>query len=184
VALRIARARALHGSCHRTWRRIAEHDGRIYLDLGCPKWRTVEIDAMGWRVVDAAPVKFLRSRGMLALPEPEAGETIELLREFVNVENDADFRIFVATLAAALRPNGPFPILTVTGQAGSPKSTLAKIFGVLIDPRIPLSSGAPRDERDLFVGASNAWLLSYTNLSSVPQWFSDGLCRLPMARDS
>lgn len=176
--LRIARARALRGLCHRTWRRVAEYEGRIYLDLGCPKWRAVEIDRTGWRIVDAAPVKFLRARGMLALPEPEAGETIELLREFVNVESDADFRIFVAALAAALRPSGPFPILTLTGQAGSSKSTLAKVFGLLVDPRIPLSSGAPRDERDLFVSASNSWLLSYTNLSSVPQWFSDALCRL------
>ena len=30
------------------------------------------------------PVKFLRSRGMEALPEPEDGETIELLREFIS----------------------------------------------------------------------------------------------------
>lgn len=178
AVLRIARAQALRGRGHFTWRRVAEQDARIYLDLGCPKWRAVEIDATGWRIVDAAPVKFLRSRGMLALPEAKTGEMIELLREFVNVESDADFRIYVAALVAAFRPNGPFPILTVTGQAGSSKSTLAKIFGLLVDPRIPLSSGAPRDERDLFVSASNSWLLSYTNLSSVPQWFSDALCRL------
>jgi hypothetical protein len=87
AALRIARAQALRGPCYRTWRRTAEHDGAIYVDLGCPKWRAVEIAATGWRVVDAVPVKFLLSRGMEALPEPEAGETIALLREFVNVES-------------------------------------------------------------------------------------------------
>jgi putative DNA primase/helicase len=166
------------GPCCKTWRRAAEHDGRIHLDLGCPRWRAVEIDLTGWRVVDAVPVKFLRSRGMLPLPEPEAGETIELLRKFVDVDGDADFRLFVALLAAALRPSGPFPILSVTGQAGSSKSTLAKIVVLLVDPKTPPSSGAPRDERDLFVSASNSWLLSYTNLSSVPQWLSDALCRL------
>jgi hypothetical protein len=30
----------------------------------------------------------------------------------------------------------------------------------------------------MFVSASNSWLLSYTNVSSVPQWLSDALCRL------
>ena len=178
AALRIGRAMALRGPCHRTWRRVAELDGRIYFDLGCPRWRAVEIATTGSRIVDVVPAKFLRSRGMESLPEPEAGETIELLREFVNVESDGDFRLFVAYLAAALRPSGPFPILTVTGQAGSSKSTLAKIAGLLVDPKTPASSGAPRDERDLFVSASNSWLLSYTNLSSVPQWLSDALCRL------
>jgi putative DNA primase/helicase len=178
AALRVARAQALRGPCYRTWRRVAEHDGRIYLDLGCPRWRVVEIAATGWRIVDVVPVKFLRSRGMLALPEPEDGETIELLREFVNVESDSDFRVYAAFLAAALRPSGPFVILIVIGQPGSSKSTLAKIPVLLVDPKTPPSTGAPRDERDLFVSASNSWLLSYTNLSSVPQWLSDALCRL------
>ena len=132
AVLRVARTQALRGPCHRTWRRFAEHGGRIYLDLGCPKWRAVEIAAIGWGVVDTVPVKFLSSRGMLALPEPEAGERIEVLREFVNVESDADFRLLVAVLAATMRPSGPFVILAVTGPAGSSKSTLAKIMVLLM----------------------------------------------------
>jgi hypothetical protein len=77
-ACRIAEALALHrGMCHPTWRRVGEHQGIIYLDLGCRRWRAVEISASGWRIVDAAPVKFLRSRRMEALPEPAAGEVIE-----------------------------------------------------------------------------------------------------------
>ncbi|HVB15929.1 MAG TPA: hypothetical protein VNF04_05305, partial [Stellaceae bacterium] len=181
AVLRVARSRARRGPGHRTWRRVAESDdGRvIYIDLGCARWRAVEIAAMGWKIVDTVPVKFLRSRGMEALPEPEAGEMIEpLLRPFVNVESDADFRLFVAWLAAALRSAGPYPILILTGQQGSSKSTVAKIARLLIDPKTLVASGAPRDERDLFVHASNAWLLAYTNLSSLPVWLSDALCRV------
>ena len=36
----------------------------------------------------------------------------------------------------------------------------------------------PRDERDLAVSAFNAWLMVYDNLSQVPGWLSDALCRL------
>jgi hypothetical protein len=32
--------------------RVGELDGRLYLDLGDPSWRAVEIDAQGWRLVD------------------------------------------------------------------------------------------------------------------------------------
>jgi putative DNA primase/helicase len=131
---------------------------------------------MGRRVVDAAPVKFLRSRGMEPLPEFEAGETIELLREFVNVENDADFRLFLASLAAALRPGGPFPILI--GQQGASKSTLARIYRCLVDPNASPIRSVPKDERDLIVSAYNSWLLVYDNLSTLPAWLSDALCRL------
>ncbi len=180
AALRVAKGLALNrGPCCRTWRRVAEgDDGRLYLDLGCPKWRAVEIAATGWRVVDTTPVKFLRSRGMEALPEPEAGETLELLREFVNVESEADFRLILAWLAAVLRPAGPFPILTITGQQGASKSTLARVCRLLTDPNASPIRSVPKDDRDLIVSAFNSWTLMFDNLSSVPAWLSDAFCRL------
>jgi putative DNA primase/helicase len=178
-ACRIAEALALNrGPCLATWRRVAEYDGRIYLDIGCSKWRAVEIAATGWRMVDVAPVKFLRSRGAEALPEPEAGETIEALREFVNVEHEGDFRLILSFLVAALRPAGPYPVLTLTGQQGSSKSSLARICRRLTDPNASPIRSVPKDERDLIVSAFNAWLMVFDNLSSVPVWLSDALARL------
>ncbi len=178
AVLRIARVKALRGPCCRTFRRVAEHEGRLYLDLGCARWRAVEIAATGWEVIATAPVKFLRSRGMEPLPEPEAGDMIEGLREFVNVEADADFRLLVTWLTAALRPTGPFAILIVTGQQGASKSTRARICRRLVDPNASPIRAVPKDERDLIVSAFNSWLLVYDNLSSVPAWLSDALCRL------
>ncbi len=36
----------------------------------------------------------------------------------------------------------------------------------------------PREPRDLAIAANNAWCIAFDNLSSVPDWLSDGLCRL------
>lgn len=179
AALRVAKGLALNrGPCCKTSRRVAEHDGRLYLDLGCPHRRAVEIAATGWRNIDTVPVKFLRSRGMEPLPQPQDGNSIKLLREFVNVESDADFRLFLAWLVTALRSTGPYPIFILIGQQGSSKSTLARIARLLIDPNASPIRAVPKDERDLIVSAFNSWLLVYDNLSSVPAWLSDGLCRL------
>jgi hypothetical protein len=35
--------------------RLAEHDGRIYLDLADEFWRCIEISTDGWRIFAAAP---------------------------------------------------------------------------------------------------------------------------------
>jgi putative DNA primase/helicase len=182
-AVRIAEGLALNrGPCFPTWRRVAGLGERIYLDLADAAWRAVEIDATGWRIVDQAPVKFLRSRGMLPLPAPEPGERIEALREFVNVEEDEkgdpDFRLLVAWLVATLRPSGPYPILMTSGQQGAAKSTLSRICRLLIDPNLSSIRSAPKDERDLIVSAFNSWFLAFDNLSGVPAWLSDALCRL------
>ena len=50
--------------------RVGGHDGKIYLDLADQDWRVVEIDADGWRVVEDSPVRFIRRKGMRALPVP------------------------------------------------------------------------------------------------------------------
>jgi hypothetical protein len=48
--------------------RIAEHDGRLYLDLADEHWRAIVIGPDGWRVLGCPPVRFRRSPGMLPLP--------------------------------------------------------------------------------------------------------------------
>jgi hypothetical protein len=67
--------------------RVAEHGGRLYLDLCDRAWRAVQIDAEGWRVVERPPAKFRRTRGSQPLPEPERGGSLDDLRSFFNVDH-------------------------------------------------------------------------------------------------
>ena len=51
-----------------------------------------------------------------------------LLRRFVNVASEDDFRMLVAWLIGCFRPKGPYPILILTGEQGSAKSTTARVL--------------------------------------------------------
>jgi hypothetical protein len=159
--------------------RVAEQDEIVYVDLCDKRWRAIEISAGGgWHIINEPPVRFRRSPAMLALPEPEKGGSIELLRKYLNVRDDVDFTLIVAWLLAALRPRGPYPILGVSGEHGSAKSTAAKVLRALVDPNeLPLRR-PPRDARDLFVSAVNSHVISLDNLSSIGPWLSDTLCTL------
>ena len=48
--------------------RLAHVKGKLFIDLADRERRIVEIDADGWRVVDQAPVQFLRTDKMRPLP--------------------------------------------------------------------------------------------------------------------
>jgi hypothetical protein len=158
--------------------RLAAYKGAIYLDLCNENWQTVEVTADGWRVIAEPPVKFRRPRGMLALPTPTRGGSISELRRFVNVANDDDFVLLVAWLLAALRPGLPVPVQVLHGEQGSAKSTTAQLERKLIDPAQPPLRSLPRDERDLFIAANNSLAVAFDNVSGVPGWLSDALCRL------
>ena len=84
----------------------------------------------------------------------------------------------MAWLLAALRHGGPYPLLAVSGEQGSAKTVLSKILRALIDPNAAPVRTAPREERDLFIAASNGHLIAFDNLSDLPAWISDALCRL------
>ena len=158
--------------------RVGGLDGRLYLDLGDETWRAVEIDATGWRVIDNPPVRFRRAAGMQALPVPVAGGSVETLRSFLNVRSDADFVLVIAWALACLRNRGPYPVIVLSGEQGSAKSTFSAILRALLDPNTAPLRALPREDRDLFIAASNGHVLAFDNVSGLPAWISDTLCRL------
>jgi hypothetical protein len=138
----------------------------------------VEIDAAGWRVITDAPVRFRRPKGLKPLPVPVTGGSLGELRHFVNVADDNSWRLLVAWMLAALRPRGPYPVLCLHGQQGSAKSTLARVLRSLIDPNLAELRSEPKEPRDLMIAADASWIIALDNLSSLPAWLSDALCRL------
>jgi hypothetical protein len=166
------------GQCHQVHVRTAGHDGRIYIDLCDDKWRAVEIDTRGWRLVDRPPVRFTRGRGMLPLPQPVEGGTVHDLRRFLNIKNDSDFVLVISWLIATLRDHGPYPILTIRGEEGTGKSTLVRCLRALVDPNKVGLRALPREERDLYIAAGNGYVLAFDNVSALSPWLSDALCRL------
>ena len=158
--------------------RVGGLGGRLYLDLGDDAWRAVEIDAAGWRVIDDPPVRFRRAAGMQPLPMPVPGGSVETLRSFLNLRSDADFVLVIAWALAVLRPRGPYPVIVLSGEPGSAKSTFAAILRALLDPNTAPLRALPRQDRDLFIAATNGHVLAFDNVSALPSWISDTLCRL------
>lgn len=156
--------------------RLAEINGSIYLDLANDRWEAVQIDSHGWRVVDG-PGIFRRPSGLQPLPAPEHGGDISELRQFLNV-SDEGWPMILGYLIAALRPSGPFPVLVLIALQGSGKSTVARVIRGLIDPSIAGLRAEPREQRDLMIAANNGWLAAFDNISRIPDWLSDSVCRL------
>jgi hypothetical protein len=157
--------------------RLAEHGGHIYLDLADDYWRAVEIGPSGWRVIGSAPVRFRRAAGMLPLPVPQRGGSIEELASFLNLPSRNDFVLVVAWLLA-LRAGGPYPLLAISGEQGSAKTVLSKLLKDLVDPNVAPVRALAREERDLVIAANNSHILAFDNLSGLPHALSDAFCRV------
>ncbi|MCP2336986.1 ATP-binding protein [Actinomadura rupiterrae] len=149
----------------------------VVVDLGTPDGRCVVITPAGWQRVPRSPVLFRRSGAMKPLPDPvRDGDGLARLGALLNLDEDA-FHLLVAWLVAAFIPDLPHPILTFRGEQGTGKSKSAQMVIGIIDPSGAPKRTAPRDLKSWATQAFNSWALCLDNISFIPDWLSDALCR-------
>jgi hypothetical protein len=178
-ALNVIAGRALYAGEERAvFTRVGERNGNIYLDLGDPAWRAIEITSDGWKLINEPPVCFRRARAMAAFPEPVRGGNLDELWPFINAKSQADKILIAAWLVTSLRARGPYPILGLHGEQGTGKTTAERVLRSLVDPNSASMRSTPREIRDLMISATNSHVIALDNLSHLPVWLSDALCRL------
>jgi len=175
-ALAVLEGQALAAEREPVALRVSRDHGRIVVDLGDSAGRCAIVSAGGWHVTKPSPVLFRRSALTGALPEPEHGGSLEELRRLVNVTDDA-WPVLVAWLVASLLPELAHAIALLTGEQGTGKTTAASLLGRLVDPSPAQVRSAPRDVEQWCVTASGSWVVALDNLTSIPPWLSDALCR-------
>jgi hypothetical protein len=137
ISLAAANASFFTSPDETAWASVEVKSHRETHAINSPRFKTWLIDGDGWRVRPRTPVPFRRQKGMLALPEPVRGGSIEALRPFLNVARNDDFI--------------PDPLLALAGEPGAAKSTAAKRSGAL---SIPMSRRcARRRERSVTSGS-------------------------------
>jgi hypothetical protein len=69
-------------------------------------------------------------------------------------------------------------VLLLQGEQGSAKSSAERLLRALVDPSVAPLRTTPRNEHDLFIAATSAWVIALDNISNLQPWLSDALCRL------
>ena len=178
-AISVLEGIAQEGPTYETYIRIGGKDGSIYIDLGDTSWKAVEITSTNWHVIPNPPVKFQRTNGMLSLPEPvEGGSLDEDLRPLLTLDSDDSWLLVKGWLLGLLLPKGPHPILAFRGEQDTAKSYTQKTLRAIVDPSVlPMRRPAKKVE-DLMIAARNNWVVSFDNMSKISDDLSDDLCCL------
>lgn len=156
--------------------RVATHRADLVLDLGDATGRAVVITPAGWRIVDEPQVRFRRTAATGALPDPAAGGDLSLLWNAVNVAER--YRpLALAVLVAELMPDLPHPVVYLSGEQGTGKTTATARLASILDPSPAQVRKPPRDVETWTTAAAGSWVVALDNLSDIPDWLSDALCR-------
>lgn len=155
--------------------RIGWCEGAIYYDLTAPDWSGVKITKEGWEIAALPPV-FRRYKHQARQVTPTKDESPNNLLKFCNIRED-DHCLFMVTLATFFIPDFPHAIPNLDGAQGSGKSVTSKNIKNLIDPSVVTLMSTPKDLEHVQMTAEKHWVSTFDNISRVPEWFSDFLCR-------
>lgn len=166
----------------RTHLRTARHGNEIYVDLGDVRERVLKVTADGWEVLDASsdiPVRFRRTNLTMALPVPQEGGDISRLWDFVNVTDQGDRELIIGWLVSTyVLVDLPVPLIALLGEQGTAKTSSLRRLLSLFDPTSAPVRRPPSDAEKLLHAGAHSRSVGFDNLSVIPQWLSDGMCRM------
>lgn len=169
--------------------RVAPIEGGSLLDLHDPRSRCVRVTADGWRIETIGYPVFESPANMLPLPDPTPPQGApsgrvplpRLWRFLTPAPGDSPLRIRLLVAALLVQPlvdpDLPRPILVVLGPEGSGKSQQSAAVQALIDPSVTETLDPPKTEEILADELRVRNTLNLDNVSSIPTWLSDSICR-------
>lgn len=175
-ALNVLHHMALIGSTIPLYNRLAWHEGAIWLDLADDAWRAVRLTREGWTIEAQPPILFRRHAQQLPLTEPVHGGDPWKLLKLLNVPKE-DHLLVMANVGTLFIPDIPHVVLVLHGPQGSAKTTFLVLLKDTLDPSAVGVAALPRDERELVQVLDHNYLAYFDNVSSLPDWASDALCR-------
>ena len=162
------------GEVGELYTRAAWHEGILYYELRPGK--VVRVGPGGWTFEGTPPVLFRHYVNLKALPDPEAGGSLDVLDGLVNLKSERDRRLFKAYLVTLPLGHVGRPIFNASGAMGSGKTTIQRLIKRLLDPTAPET--VRFDPRDFLQKAMHAYIVMLDNQNTIPEWAADTLCRL------
>ena len=162
------------GESRQLYTRAAWHEGALYYELRPGK--VVRVGPGGWTFEANPPVLFRRYVNLRALPDPEAGGSLDVLDELVNLKSERDRRLFKAYLVTLPLEHVGRPIFNASGAMGSGKTTIGRVAKRTWDPTAPET--VRFDPRDFLQKAMHAYIVMLDNQNTIPEWAADTTCRL------
>ncbi len=160
--------------------RVKKHKDATWFNMSDKDWRYIKVSKEGWQIEHECPpqVPLVREQSVSRYPDPVPGGDLGLLKKHINYGDEDQWKLLVGFILSAMRDEKEYPILVISGQQGSGKTTLSDILMTLLDPHGDTPASLPKKESDIGTSARHRHLLAFDNISGLKWDVSDSLCKL------
>jgi len=160
--------------------RLTEKQDEIYYDLTDQMRRCVRITSQGWQIIPHTQDVLFRRFGQISQVEPSSNYSQNVFDKFLDLMHitDPQQRLLSKVLIIShFIPSIAHPIDLAHGEKGSVKTTFCRCIKRLVDPSMPELLTIHSDKREFAQQLYHNHLVIYDNVKSVPEWFSDEVCK-------
>jgi len=160
--------------------RVKKYKDATWFNMSDKDWRYIKVDQEGWNIEKECPpeVPLVREQSVSRYPDPVKGGNLELLKKHIHYGDEEQWKLLVGFMLSVMRDEKEYPILVISGQQGSGKTTLSDILMTLLDPHGDTPASLPKKESDIGTTARHRHLLAFDNISGLKWDVSDSLCKL------
>jgi len=154
-----------------------------WYDLGDETWDAIRISAEGWCIVESGktPIVFRRYAGQLAQVRPVRDYPPDIFHRFMkllNIKDDSEIKlVYECYVISLVIPGIAKAIIIVEGPEGAAKTTSMDLTKSVVDPSEVTTFTPPTHEDQLPQLLQHNQIIFFDNLSSMPVWLSNALCR-------
>jgi len=164
---------------------ITEKEGQtknivLYYDLANKDWSVVKITNDNWEIDLNPPIIFKRYNSNGAQITPSKTYPPDIFDQFISMINIKDekqkllLKCYIVSLFVA---DIPKPAQMLHGAQGSAKTSEQEAIKDLVDPSPMLTLTFPKDINELIQKLMHNYVCYFDNISVIPAWVSDELCR-------
>jgi len=160
--------------------RIAWYNGEIYYDMADDKWRAIKITPSKrgqWSIENNPPILFKRYTHQQEQVEPDKDGDFDLIFKYIRLKNKDQKILFLVSLLSFFIPDFPHVIIYFYGSKGATKTTQSKASLKIIDPSNIEAINFSKSEAEFSQRLNHHYTLLFDNISGIPRWVSDLLCR-------
>ena len=159
--------------------RVVRTTEAIWYDLGN---QVVKITTAGWDVSPEPYPLFLRYSHQREQVAPILGGDLQSLLQLINLPRrreslSSDQLLLLVAIVLMMVPDIAHPVLCIHAEQGSGKTTMMQMLRGLIDPSATPTLSPPDSIREFIQLAAHHYVVFLDNLSTLPEWLSDAICR-------
>ncbi|MGA1841106.1 MAG: CHC2 zinc finger domain-containing protein [bacterium] len=176
-AIGVLEAKAIFDNeLHELFVRTAQKDDKYFYDLGGGRVACFE-KGRDWTILDHTPILFRSFSHQKDQVMPKEPGDIKKVLRYLNFTDEKQKLLYLCYLVTCLVPDIPHPIIVITGEQGSGKTTFFKITKPIIDPSHVKTVSTFSDGREFVQAAFHHYLMFLDNLTHLSKWQEDALCR-------